>query len=182
MQSAFRILSEMDGTLARQLPPPRSITFPRLPCATLAWIIVLAAVALSDAATASELGVRLLLMTVTGVHAMGCAFLIHARNGEGRLAWHESAALALSIGAALWTLPVLSSVVPGAAAWQPGLAAISCVFALTIILLFWPLRLSRVTGNSFASSLCHVMRANLIMAIPLAVIFTMASGLAAWMR
>jgi hypothetical protein len=182
MQSTFRILSEMDGTLAREARAPAAFKLPRLPYAMLAWIALLAAGALIGAAGGFEFQVRLGLVAAAAMHAMGCAFLIFAQNGGSRLAWRESAGLALSVAAAMWTLPVLSTTVFGAAAfWQPGLASISCVIALAMLLLFWSLRLSWVTGNSFSTSFWQVIFAHLIGSSALAVIFTMTLGLAAWL-
>jgi hypothetical protein len=182
MQSAFRILSEMDGTLARQASAPAAISLPRLPYAALAWLALLAAGAMIGASGAFDFAVRLALLAVAALHALGCALLVFAQNDRSSLTWSGSVALSLTVAAGIWTLPVQTmTVFGGASAWQPGLSAIGSVICLAMLMLYWPLRLSWVTGNGFATSFWQVLLANLTVASPLAVVFTVALGLAAWL-
>jgi energy-converting hydrogenase Eha subunit A len=182
MQSTFRILSELDGTLARQASKPAAFTLPRLPYAVLTWLALLACGVLIGADGSFDFTVRLVLVAVAVMHALGCAFLTFAQNDSCELSWTESIELFLPVAAVTWTLPVLSMTVFGdATAWQPGLAAISGVIGLAMFLLYWPLRLSWTTGKCFGSSFCQVLLANLVIASPLAVVFALALGLAAWL-
>ncbi|NJM30031.1 MAG: hypothetical protein HC855_07935 [Rhizobiales bacterium] len=182
MQSTFRILSEMDGTLARQVRAPAIFTLPRLPHAVLIWLAALVILVLAGATSTFDLTARLGLVGVAVLHALGCVFFACALNGDCGVTFGEALEKYLAIAAATWMLPVVAMTMLGnAQGWETGMAAIGLAIAVAMNLLAWPIRLSRLTGANFGTSFCHAVLANLIIASPLSVVFALALGLAAWL-